>query len=89
MDDATQKNNIEEILNKIEETKSETELPVEEMKPEVESPAVEECITLLESSGCIEKAAEQGRKLIQESCARFKSPQIQELFISMIPENFR
>ncbi len=55
----------------------------------IESPAVEECIALLESSACIEKAAEKGRKLIQESCARFKSPQIQELFTSMIPENFR
>ena len=55
----------------------------------IESPAVEECISLLQTSGCIEKAAERGRKLIQESCARFKSSQIQELFTSMIPENFR
>ncbi len=55
----------------------------------IDSPAVEECIKLLESSGCIEKAAEQGRNLIQESCARFNSTQIQELFTSMIPENFR
>ena len=44
---------------------------------------------LLKESGCIEKAAEQGRKLIQESCARFNSAEIQELFTSMIPENFR
>ena len=55
----------------------------------IDSPAVEDCIALLKESGCIEKAAEQGRKLIQESCARFNSAEIQELFTSMIPENFR
>lgn len=55
----------------------------------IDSPAVEACILLLKESACIEKAAEQGRKLIQESCARFNSAEIQELFTSMIPENFR
>ena len=55
----------------------------------IDSPAVEECIALLQSSGCIEKAAERGRKLIEESCSRFNVPQITELFTSMIPENFR
>ena len=55
----------------------------------IESPAVEGCIELLQSSGCIEKAAERGRILIEESCARFSSDQIKELFTSMIPENFR
>ncbi len=55
----------------------------------IDSPAVEDCISLLSKSGCIEKAAEQGRNLIQESCARFNSAEIQELFTSMIPENFR
>ena len=55
----------------------------------IDSPAVEACISLLKESACIEKAAEQGRKLIQESCARFNSAEIQELFTSMIPENFR
>ena len=55
----------------------------------IDSPAVEECIRLLESSGCIQKAAERGRKLIEESSARFDSPLITELFTSMIPENFR
>lgn len=55
----------------------------------IDSPAVEDCILLLQGSGCIEKAAERGRKLIEESCARFDSAQIKELFTSMIPENFR
>ena len=55
----------------------------------IDSPAVENCISLLQTSGCIEKAAERGRTLIEESSARFDSPQIKELFTSMIPENFR
>ena len=55
----------------------------------IHSPAVENCIALLQKSGCIEKAAERGRTLITESCAKFHSQQIQELFTSMIPENFR
>ena len=55
----------------------------------IESPAVEDCIKLLESRGCIEKAAERGRSLIEQSCAQFHSEQIHELFTSMIPENFR
>ncbi len=55
----------------------------------IDSPAVEECIALLESSGCIKMAAERGRNLIEESCSKFDSPLIKELFISMIPENFR
>ncbi len=55
----------------------------------IDSPAVENCIALLQKSGCIEKAALRGRTLIEESCARFNSVQIKELFTSMIPENFR
>ena len=55
----------------------------------IDSPAVEECIALLESSGCIQKAAARGKDLIEASCAKFNSEQIRELFISMIPENFR
>ena len=55
----------------------------------INSPAVENCIALLETSGCIQKAAELGKKLIEESCAKFNSQEIRELFISMIPENFR
>ena len=55
----------------------------------IHSPAVEDCIALLNTSGCIQKAAERGRTLIEQSCAKFHSQQIQELFTSMIPENFR
>ncbi len=55
----------------------------------IHSPAVEDCIALLNKSGCIQKAAERGRTLIEQSCAKFHSQQIQELFTSMIPENFR
>lgn len=55
----------------------------------INSPAVEECIALLESSGCIQKAAARGKDLIEASCAKFNSEQIRTLFISMIPENFR
>ena len=55
----------------------------------IHSPAVENCIALLNRSGCIQKAAEEGRSLIEASCSKFQSQQIQELFTSMIPENFR
>ena len=55
----------------------------------IDSPAVEDCITLLHESDSIQKAAARGRLLIEESCARFNSDQIKELFTSMIPENFR
>lgn len=55
----------------------------------IDSPAVEGCISLLESSDCIAKAAEHGRLLIEASCDRFNSEPIKELFTSMIPENFR
>ena len=55
----------------------------------IESPAVEGCISLLQESGCIEKAAARGRNLIEDCCTQFNSEQIKELFTSMIPENFR
>lgn len=55
----------------------------------IDSPAVESCISLLQKSGCIEKAAERGRSLIEASCKQFHSEQIHTLFTSMIPENFR
>ena len=56
----------------------------------IDSPAVEECIKLLESSGCIDQAAEKGRVLIQKSCAQFgDAPLITQLFTSMIPEEYR
>jgi octaprenyl-diphosphate synthase len=55
----------------------------------IHSPAIENCISLLNKSNCINKAAERGRILIQESSSKFHSDEIQELFTSMIPENFR
>ncbi len=55
----------------------------------IHAPAVEECIALLQTSGCIEKAAARGRALIEECCAKLHSELITELFTSMIPENFR
>ena len=59
-------------------------------KEGINSPAVEECIALLNKSTCIKQAAEQGKKLIQENCRAFaQNPLITELFTSMIPEDFR
>ena len=55
----------------------------------IDSPVVEECIKLLESSGCIKDAAEEGKKLIKDNLDFFNSDLISELFTSMIPENFR
>lgn len=55
----------------------------------IDSPAVENCISLLETSNCINTAAEQGKKLILDNCTLFKSNHIKDLFVSMIPENFR
>lgn len=58
-------------------------------KDGIDSPSVEECIALLETSDCIKAAAEQGKNLIIENCALFNSELIKDLFISMIPETFR
>ena len=58
-------------------------------KDGIDSPCIEECIKLLESSGCIKKAATLGTELIRTNCEKLNSPLIRELFISMIPENFR
>lgn len=55
----------------------------------IDSPAVEECIALLETSGCIKEAADEGIKLIRENCVKMNSNLIQTLFTNMIPENFR
>lgn len=55
----------------------------------IDSPAVENCISLLETSDCISKAAKQGSELISVNCSNLNSPYIKELFTSMIPENFR
>ena len=58
-------------------------------KEGIDSPAVEKCISLLEKSGCIKDAAEEGRKVISENLAFFNSDLISELFSSMIPKDFR
>jgi len=58
-------------------------------KEGIDSPAVEECIAILEKSGCIEKAAKEGTRLIAENCKLLNSEEIQQLFTAMIPENFR
>lgn len=65
-------------------------------KEGIESPAVEECISLLESSGCIGKAWEEGVKVIDEACHTFHelggvagktfADLIEELFKAMIPK---
>lgn len=58
-------------------------------KEGIDSPAVEECIKLLEKSGCIKEAAEEGKKLIAENCTFFNSALITELFTSMIPKAYK
>lgn len=55
----------------------------------IDDPAVEDCIALLQKSNCIEKAAAEGTKLIRENCGKLKSELINELFISMVPAEFR
>ncbi len=64
----------------------------------IESAAVEKAISLLEKSGSIKKAASERKKLIQESCnslVEFAPSNketallIQNLFISMIPKEYR
>lgn len=55
----------------------------------IDSPAVEACISLLESSGCIKMAAKEGSRLIEENCALLKSDKILELFTAMIPPEFK
>jgi len=66
-------------------------------KEGIDSPAVEKCITLLNTSECISDAAKQGRLLIEESCGKLMKlakeygteeigQLITDLFISMIPQ---
>ena len=56
----------------------------------IDSAAVEECIALLNTTSCINDAAQEGKHLITQNCAQFESePLITELFNSMIPEAFR
>ncbi|MCQ2585994.1 MAG: polyprenyl synthetase family protein [Treponema sp.] len=62
----------------------------------IESPAVEECIAVLETSGCIGKAWEEGVKVIDEACRTFHelggnagklfADLIEELFKAMVPK---
>ena len=40
-------------------------------KEGIDSPAVENCIKLLETSGCIQEAAQIGKKLIHENCSAY------------------
>ena len=59
-------------------------------KEGIDSPAVEECITLLNKSDCIQQAAQLGKTLIQKNCAKFKNnPDITQLFEAMIPQEYR
>lgn len=55
----------------------------------IDDPAVEECISLLEKSGCIQKAAQEGTRLISDNCSKLKSELIKELFLSMVPAEFK
>ncbi len=55
----------------------------------IDSPVIEECISLLEKSGAIQQAASEGTKLISDNCNKLDSKDIQELFTNMIPESFR
>lgn len=63
----------------------------------ISSPAVEEAIGLLEASGAVDSAAEEGKSLIHEACADFESVfgaensvtmEIKELFTAMIPKKY-
>ena len=56
----------------------------------INSPAVEECIKLLNTSNCILQAAEQGKILIQKNCKKFSAnPLITQLFNTLIPLEYR
>ena len=58
-------------------------------KEGIDSAAVEECIAILNKSGCIEQAAAQGKELITQSCQAFEeNPAIKKLFTSMVPKEF-
>ena len=58
-------------------------------KEGINSPAVEECISILAGSKCVEKAGSEGSALIGEGCRKLGNPLINELFTSMIPESFK
>ena len=58
-------------------------------KDGIDSIAVENCISLLETSTCITDAAAQGTELIKTNCSLFNSEDIEKLFTAMIPEAFK
>ena len=62
---------------------------LEASKNGIESSAVENCISLLETSDCIQLAAKKGIDYIKENCAMLNSEIINDLFINMVPEVFR
>ena len=55
----------------------------------IENPAVEQCIQLLQKSDCIKEAAQKGTELIKKNCRLFNSREIEQLFLSMIPEVYK
>ena len=59
------------IERKPEDKAAISKLMAQAEKEGIDSPAVEECISLLKTSGCIEEAAEQGKQIIQKSCTDF------------------
>lgn len=76
--------NHPEDKNKISEFMTQAE------KEGINSPSVENCITLLNTSDCIKQAAAEGKKLITENCPKLAGSElIIKLFNSMIPEAFR
>ena len=65
-------------------------LMAQAQKEGINSPAVEECIALLNTSDCIQKAAQLGKELIQKNCAKFaQNPLISELFNKLIPQEYK
>ncbi|MCQ2575768.1 MAG: polyprenyl synthetase family protein [Treponema sp.] len=86
------------IQKKTEDKEIISKLMEQAAKEGIDSPAVEKCIAVLETSGCIQEAAAQGKNLIQENCqlignyyknGKEISDLIVTLFNSMIPEAFR
>lgn len=54
----------------------------------IDSPAVEECISILEKGTCIKEAAQAGIALIKENSLLMGSEDINELFMAMVPKEF-
>ncbi len=76
-------------IKKYPEDKKQLSLLMEKAAKEgIESPAIEECIQLLQKSGCIQDAQNLGIQLIKENCNLFgDAPLISQLFESMIPQD--